>query len=401
MPVYTYTAVDANGKSVRGRITASNELDLEDRLESQGFMLMVHKAEKPKKSWLFSPINPKELLMFCVHMEQMERAGVPILDALADLRDSSENPTFRDVMADIYENIKGGEVLSAALKKRPDVFSEIFVGLISAGESTGEISTAFGHMANHLRWTVEFRRKIRKAISYPIGLVVVMTALITLMMTFVVPQLIKFITEQDFEIPGYTQALIATSDAFVHYWYIILGLPILGLAGLITLYRGNEAVRYVMDSFFLRLPVLGQVLLKINIARFSRFFALTFNSGIGVLECLDTARKVVNNRVIKESVTHIIQSVSEGVSLTRSISATERFPSLVVRMFKVGEDTGNMEEALENINFFYDREVEDSIDQMIGIIKPTLIIVMGGILFWIIAAVFGPLYGSFSKIDVF
>ena len=399
MPVYTYMATNSSGNTVKGKLTASNDLDLEERLTELGLVLIDHKALNKGKAGLISKVNTKELIVFCVHMEQLDKAGVPVLDALSDIRDSADSPAFRDVIADVYESVKGGDVLSVALKKRPDVFSNIFVGLIAAGEKTGNMAESCGQLAAHLKWNNDLRRKIKKAITYPIILIIVMSAVVALMMLFVVPQLVDFLQAQGFDLPFHTKALIWTSNMFVDYWYLIFGLPILTLIILVILYKNSESARYKIDSALLKMPFIGPVILKINLARFSHFFAITFKSGMGVLDCLGTARNVVGNAVIKEAVYFIIQNVSEGNSLTRAISATQKFPSLVVRMFKVGEDSGNMEDALHNINFFYDREVEDSVNGMIEIIQPTLTVVMGGIMFWVTAAVFGPLYESFSNLE--
>lgn len=400
MPTYSYTAVNESGGTAKGKVTASNEFDLEERLREQDLMLLTFKAEKKSKGGLLGgKIGVKELIMLCVHLEQLDKAGVPLLDALADMRDSADSAGFRDVMSDIYEQVKGGEMLSAAMAKRPDVFNEVFIGLIAAGEKTGNMSASFGHLSHHLKWNNDLRRSIKKAMSYPIALILVMTGVISLMMIFVIPQLVDFLESQGFDLPIHTRALIATSEFFVNYWYMILGIPILFLIIMIMLYKNSSTIRYRIDSILLKSPFIGIVILKINLARFSHFFAITFSSGIGVLDCLDTARKVIGNMVIKEAVTFIIQNVSEGNSLTGAISSTQRFPSLVVRMFKVGEDSGNMDDALKNINFFYDREVEDSVARMISVLQPTITIVMGAIMFWVVAAVFGPLYGSFSEID--
>lgn len=400
MPTFQYRAINSAGQTVKGKVTAANELDLEERLGDLGLTLLDSKAQKPGMSKLIGKISIKELTMFCIHMEQLDRAGVPLLDAIADMRDSTDSPSFRDVMSDIYESVKGGEILSQALKKRKDVFDEVFVGLISAGERTGKIAESFGHLSTHLKWTNDLRRSIRKALTYPTILLVVMSGVISLMMIYVVPKLVDFLVSQGFDLPLHTRALIATSAAFVDYWYIIFGIPIIAIISIISIYKSSDTARYKIDAFLLKFPFVGQVILKINLARFSHFFGVTFSSGIGVLECLETARNVVSNRVISESITFIMQNVSEGNSLTRAISATQRFPSLVIRMFKVGEDSGNMDEALKNINFFYDREVEDSVKGMIEVIQPTLTVVLGMLMFWIIAAVFGPLYDSFGKMGL-
>jgi type IV pilus assembly protein PilC len=396
MPVYNYFAIDKEGKQVRGRVTASGPMELESKLEQMGNDLIDYKVEK-KRGGLGGGIKPKDMIMFCVHMEELDKAGVPLVDALIDLRDTVENPKMRDLLTDIIEYVKGGDKFSDALRKRKDVFDELFVGLIGTGEETGKLGEAFAHLSAHIKWNTDFRRKIKKAISYPIVLIVVMITVITLMMLFVVPQLVDFLQKQGFELPFYTQALISVSAFFADYWWsVVFGIP----GFLITVIVCNKNIpsfKRWLDSVFLKIPGIGDVILKINLARFVKFFSITFSSGLGVLESLEISRKVVTNTIINEAIKELTINISEGQRLTEAFSEAGAFPSLVVRMFKVGEESGNMERSLSNVNFFYEREIDDAVEAMVGMIQPTLLVMMGGLLTWVIAAVFGPVYSSFSN----
>ncbi len=293
--------------------------------------------------------------------------------------------------------MKNGSMLSAAFAAYPKVFSEVFVGLVAAGEKTGNLSESFMHLSDHLKWSAEIKRKVKKATRYPIALVVVISIVVTVLMMFVVPKLVDFIIAQGFSIPLHTRALIAVSYGFEHYWYLILGTPVLLFMGLMIAYRVSEPFAYRVDSIMLRTPVIGPVIRKLDMARFTHFFSVMFNSGIDILDSLESAKGVVGNRVLKDSIDLVKTNVTEGNSLTSSLRLSNQFPNLVIRMFKVGEDSGNMSEALENVNFFYNREVNDAVEAMVGMIQPALTVVMGIIIFWVIAAVFGPLYESFSK----
>jgi type IV pilus assembly protein PilC len=216
-------------------------------------------------------------------------------------------------------------------------------------------------------------------------------------MMFVVPKMVDFIISQGFDIPVHTRALIAVSYGFEHFWYLILGTPVVLVMGFLILRRTSESFAYKTDAIFLKTPVFGPVIRKIDMARFTHFFSVMFNSGIDILDSLEAAKGVVANRVLRESIDLVKTTVMDGNSLTSALRLSNQFPNLVIRMFKVGEDSGNMSGALENINFFYNREVNDSVDAMVGMIQPALTVVMGLMIFWIIAAVFGPLYESFSK----
>lgn len=396
MPAFNYSAINDRGRMIRGSMVAENEIDLESRLKEVGLDLVNYK-EQPKKKGGKSKIKLKDMIILCLHLEQLSRAGVPIHEALADVRDSTESKKLRDIMTDVLEKVKAGSKLSEALANYPRVFNEVFVGLIAAGEKTGKLTESFVHMSHHMKWNADLRRKVKKAVTYPIVLLVVMSGVITILMMFVVPKLIKFIIDQGFTIPIHTRALIATSEAFQSSWYIILGVPVGLFMFLMTLYRTSEPFAYFMDNLFLKLPVMGQTIRKINLARFTHFFSVMFKSGIDIPDALLSSRNVVGNRILKESVEIVHRSILEGNNLTSSLRISNQFPTLVIRMFKVGEDSGNMNDALENITFFYDREVNDAVDGMIGFIQPTMTLFLGGLIFWVIAAVFGPLYQSFSN----
>lgn len=396
---YKYKSMNSKGHLVSGTVMAENDLDLESRLKALGLDLIDYREIRTRKKTAGkgTKVKIRDLIVMCMHLEQLDRAGVPLHDAIADVRDSTESAKLKDVLTGVYESVKTGTLFSQALSAYPRVFNEVFVGLVAAGEKTGNLSMSFVNLGNHLKWTENIKRKVKKATRYPIALLVILSFVITILMMFTVPKMLDFITSQGFEIPIHTRALIAVSHAFADYWYLILGVPILLIGFIIILYRANESFAYNMDALTLKLPLIGPVVRKIDMARFTNFFAVMFNSGIDVIESLDGAKKVVANRVLRESIEIVKSNVTDGNSITSSLRLSNQFPNLVIRMFKVGEDSGNLNEALENIKFFYDREVNDAVDSLVGSIQPILTVVMGILIFWIIASVFGPLYQSFSK----
>lgn len=379
-----------------GTMVAENEIDLESRLKEIGLDLITYR-EQTRRANKSARIRLKDMIILCLHLEQLSRAGVPIHEAIADVRDSTESHKLRDIMTDVLEKVKTGSTFSEALSNYPRVFNEIFIGLMAAGEKNGNLTESFLNMSEHMKWTGDLRRKVKKAVRYPLVLLVVMSLVIAILMVAVVPKLLKFITDQGFAVPWHTKALIFVSEAFQSHWYLIMGVPVLLFIVVSALYRTMEPVAYWIDGIMLKIPVIGSTIRKIDLARFTHFFSVMFKSGINIPDALVAARNVVKNRVIRESVEMVHRSIVEGNNLTSSLRISNQFPTLVVRMFKVGEDSGNMNEAMSNIKFFYDREVNDSVDAMVGMIQPTLTLVMGGMIFWVIAAVFGPLYQSFSQ----
>jgi type IV pilus assembly protein PilC len=198
-------------------------------------------------------------------------------------------------------------------------------------------------------------------------------------------------------LPFMTVALISFSNFMKNYWYFGIVIPMV-IYSIIKMIQTSENLSIKFDNFKLKLPIFGSIISKIESAKFCQFFSLTFKSGLGVLECLESSCGVIKNKAIKKAILQVKNNVSDGQSMNKSIGSTGYFPSLVVRMFKVGEESGNMESSLQNIKFFYDREINDSIDKIVGMIQPTITLVMGFMIGWITVAVFGPIYGTFSSI---
>ena len=400
MPYYKYKALDYKGRTIIDKIIAANDIELEQKLKSMGLDLFDYSITKESSGFFTDKsVSRKDIIVLCIQLEQMERSAVPLLEAIGDLRDNSDNHGMKSILATIYDNLSNGTGLSDALRDFPDIFDEVFVGLVKAGEKTGNLADVFHHIANHLKWLDNINGTIKKATYYPVFLLVIMCVVIGVMMTFVIPQLSRFLIAQGFELPIHTKALISTSEFFINHYISIFSIPILAYFGIKIGSKISENFAFTIDMIILMIPKIGITIRKIEVARFCRFMGITYRSGIGILECLDISQNVVVNMVIKDSISTIKKNISDGMSLTNAIQSTNQFPPMVVRMMRIGETSGRLDETLANVNYFYDREVDDSVSQMIGVIQPTLTIVMGAVMLWISLAVFGPLYSSFSKLN--
>jgi type IV pilus assembly protein PilC len=399
MPNFYYKALNDVGGKVGGVLFAENPSELSSMLKSSNLELISFKEEKKSPfSRLFAPkISDKDKVAMFVHLDQLERAGVSIVDSIIDLKENADSKSVRGLMQEVYESIKKGSMFSESLAKRPDAFSTVYVGLIETGEKTGNLANSFTNIIEDLKWGMDMKRKTRKATIGPSFGIVLMCAVTGTMTTVVVPKVTGFLLGQGIDLPFATRALIAFSDFVKAYWmYVIATPPALWIT--FKILTQSEKIAVIVDDFKLKLPIIGPILNKIDAAKFCQFFGMTFKSGLGVLECLDASASVIKNRAIRKSIIGVKAQVSDGQSLAESISSTGYFPSLVARMFKIGEDSGNMEEALKNIKFFYDREINDSIDRLVSLIQPSITMVMGGMIAWIVVAVFGPVYGMFSKL---
>jgi type IV pilus assembly protein PilC len=397
MKHFRYKVINENGRYVSGRMSAENPSDLATILRSTGLELVSFKEEKQKTYGFFNKIKTRDLIAVFIHLEQLERAGVSIIDSINDLKETADSERIKNLMAEIYEAIKNGSLFSESLSKHPDVFNPIHVGLISMGEKTGNLATSFGSIIEDLKWNMDIKRKTKKATTGPLFGIFMMCIVLGIMTTVVVPKVTGFIIAQGLTLPIMTVALIGFSDFVKNNWYLIIfSVPLIII--LMKLLAKNPEMAVKIDDLKLKLPIVGPIISKIDAAKFCQFFAMTFKSGLGVIECLEASSSVIKNKAMKKSIIVVKQQVTDGQSLAKAIALTGYFPNLVIRMFKIGEESGNMETALQNIKFFYDREINDSIDKLVGMIQPALTIVMGGMIAWITIAVFGPIYGSFSKL---
>ncbi|MFM2200740.1 MAG: hypothetical protein RL769_795 [Pseudomonadota bacterium] len=394
---YRYKAIDQNGKTVNGKMSAENPAELLTMLRANSLELISYSQDKVGGG-LFSKIKTADLISIFVHLEQLEKAGVSIIDSIADLKENADSIKVRNLMHEIYEAIKNGSLFSESLTKHPHVFNKIYIGLIAMGEKTGNLANAFASIIEDIKWNNDINRKTAKAVRGPMFGILIMFIVLGVMTSVVVPKVTAFLTAQSIDLPAMTVALIAFSDFMKNYWYVMIIVPIIFYI-FVKIFQTSEKMAIKIDDLKLKVPVFGPIIKKIDSAKFCQFFALTFRSGLGVLDCLESASGVIKNKAIKRSIIQVKDQVSDGQSMTKSIGATGYFPSLVVRMFKVGEESGNMESALQNIKFFYDREINDSIDKIVGMIQPTITLVMGLMIAWITIAVFGPIYSTFSNIQ--
>lgn len=396
MNQYRYKGIDRNGKYVNGQLSAENPGELSSLLREKQVELISFKVEK-KGGGFGKSISAKDMIAMFVHLEQLDKAGISIIDSVSDLRDTSDSNKIKSLMHEVYESIRNGNLFSESLAKHPHIFSQVYIGLISTGEKTGNLSGCFFSIIEDLKWSMEMKRKVKKATMGPLFGLLVMFGVVGVMTTVVVPKVTDFLLSQKIELPVATTALIAFSNFVKKKWYIVISTPII-IFTIIKILKRSSELEVKMDMMMLKIPIIGAIINKIDAAKFCQFFSMTFKSGLGVLECLDSASSVIRNTAIKRSILVAKQQISDGKSLAESIKSSGYFPNLVIRMFKIGEDSGNMEGALQNIKFFYDREINDSIDRIIGLMQPTLTFVMGGMIAWIALAVFGPIYGSFSNL---
>lgn len=399
MAQYKYKAMDKAGNLINGRMQATNILELEHRLNVQGQDLITGIEYKPGNvRFGRRSLTRRELINMVFQLEQLTKSGVPLLEGLHDLRDSTPPGYFHDVLATLVESIEGGKTFSAALRDFPNDFDTIFIALIAVGEETGELPKILKDMGETLRWADELVAATMKIIMYPAIVAVVVFSVAAFLMIYLVPKIIPFVKEMGGEIPFHTVALIAVSNFFVNFWWLLVFTPPTVIYLVKSGAKKSAAFRFKLDSLKLRVPLFGAISFKIKLARFASYMALLYASGITVLRALDICKDLVDNMVMAESIERASRFIAEGNSISESFSRLDMFPPLVVRMLKVGENTGNLDEALTNVSYFYNREVQEAIDKIEPAISPVLTIVMGTLLAWIMMSVLGPVWDAVAKV---
>jgi len=399
MPIFKYKAIDEYGQSIHGRIDAVNDADLESRLIPMKLELITFQEAKTGSGLsLSSNVSRRDLITFCMHMEQLTRAGVPILDALGDLCEGMDNARFREIISSIITGIEGGKSFSEALAEYPAIFDKVFVSLVKAGEHSGELSEVLKRLSESLKWQDELAAHTKKLVMYPAFVGSVVLGVVFFLMIYLVPQMVAFIQNMGQELPLHTKLLIMLSDFLVAYWYLVLIAPVVIFFTVRYLARVNPRVRFVLDGMKLRIWFVGPILRKIILSRFASYFALLYASGITVLSAVKISEDIVNNAVIADALNRIGTGIADGKSMSESIESVGLFPTLVLRMLKVGEGTGAIDDALLNVSYFYNRDVTESIERLQSMIEPIMTVVLGLILGWVMLSVLGPIYDLISSI---
>ncbi len=400
MSEYWYRAVNPAGKIVTGALAADSLIELETRLGKQKLELITGKEHKPLFQWgARKTVSRREMINFCFHMEQLTGAGVPVLESLKDLQESLERGYFQQVIGGVVEGIEEGRTFSQALEAYPSIFPPSFTSIVKAGEYSGELPVVMKDLMDSIKWQDELIAQTKKALTYPTFVGVVVIAVVFFLMIYLVPQMLSFITSMGQEIPLYTRALLFVSNCFVNYWHLMIAIPVVTLVGLRIAMKRSEALRILADRLILKVWVLGPILEKIQLARFSNHFALLYNSGVTVLDSLKISQEIVSNRMLRIALNDARQQIADGSSISEAFEQTCLFPRLVVRMLGVGENTGKLGDSILNVSYFYKRDVDDSIDRMQTLIEPAMTVILGLILGWVMMAVLGPIYDLMTKIE--
>ena len=398
---YKYSGINQNGKRVSGIVQADNALDLEQRLASANIDLLSYSE---KKASIFSSFSRKrvtrrDVIIVTSQLRQLLKAGVSLMEIINDLRTTYENPAVKEMLANVYESMEGGDSLSEALKPYELEFGQVYLSLLAVGERTGQLESILKNLEEMLKWEESLISKAKKVMIYPSIVAFVVLAVVILMMVFVVPQMLSFIKEMGGELGFATLSLIATSEFIQNHLIEILISPFIIILIIKQWLQRSRAFRLWFDESLLKIKLFGPVMYQLKIARFSNSLAVMYAAGVSFIESVKLSSSVVGNSYIENNISQAIRLIEEGSSINEAFMNAKVMPLMATRMVKVGELSGNMDEALHEVSRFYDVAAKETIDKIEPAIEPILTVVMAVVVGWVMMAVLGPIYDTISGVQ--
>ncbi len=378
MREYRYSALGSNGQTVTGIRQAESTDALTAELLEIGLILLKARSSFGSFGQLFSSsgrAGKKELRDFTQHMSTCLSAGIPAVSALADFQELSKG-TFGEVVSDIRGDVSSGTAIDEAFARHPQIFSTVYLAMLSAGQNSGNLDEAFEELVSYLEWNENLKSQMSQALIYPTMLLVGIIGLLMLMMLFVIPRFETMFEDVDFELPTLTVKVMAMGTFMVHWWWLIFGSIAVATIALKMYFRTDQGA-YNRDKFLLKVPVLGSFIQKIALSRFSKSFALIFASGLDLLRLLDLMKGVVGNEVMARQLTTIRNRVATGETLSESFADADVFPPLIQRLISVGEKTGSLDKSLMRASQYLDKEIPRDLKKAFTVFEGIIIAIMG------------------------
>lgn len=400
MPLYEYTALDSNGKNLKGVVDADNETHARSKLRSDGKYPVSIKegtdkarssARSKTRIGLFERIKQDDIHVMTRQLATLLGAAIPLVQALSSLVDQTDNPALKRVIARIREAVNEGSSLTNALGEHPKLFSSIYVNMIRAGEASGSLDVVLERLADFGENQQALRGKLKAALVYPIIMMIIGSAVLFILVTYVVPNITQVFDDMGRVLPAPTRFLLATSDILQNYWWLLL---VLGVGGIMVfkLIISRPAGRSVWDLWKLKMFIFGPVLRKILLARFASTLGSLLESGVGLIVSMQIVKALVDNVRIAGVLDDAMADIEKGKSMAHALSQSPWFPPMFVQMIAIGEQSGNLEPMLQKVSSAYEREVENAIMGMTSLIEPLMIVMMGGVVMFIVLSILLPIF---------
>ncbi|PZP35701.1 MAG: type II secretion system protein F [Roseateles depolymerans] len=387
--IFEWEGKDRNGKIVKGELRAGGEAMVSATLRRQG--ILVNKVKKRRASGGKS-IKQKDIAVFTRQLATMMRAGVPLLQAFDIVGRGATNPRLTRLLNDIRQDVETGTSLSAAFRKHPMYFDALYCNLVEAGESGGILEALLDRLALYQEKTVAIKNKIKSALTYPIAVMVVAFIVVAVIMIFVVPAFKDVFTSFGADLPAPTLVVIALSEFFVKYWWLLFGSIGGGVYFFMQSWKRSEAMQKRMDRLLLKVPVFGDLMYKSAIARWTRTLSTMFAAGVPLVEALDSVGGASGNALFAEATEQIQRDVSTGSALTTSMQTTGIFPTMVLQMASIGEESGSLDHMLAKAAEFYEDEVDEAVKALSSLMEPFIIVILGGLIGGIVVSMYLPIF---------
>jgi len=387
--VFEWEGKDKNGKIVRGEMRAGGEAMVSASLRRQG--ILTTKVKKRRLSGGKS-IKQKDIAIFTRQLATMMRAGVPLIQSFDIVARGSTNPKVTRLLNDIRSDVETGTSLSAAFRKHPLYFDSLYCNLVEAGEAGGILETLLDRLAVYQEKTMAIKNKIKSALIYPVAVILVAFVVLAVIMIFVIPAFKDVFKSFGADLPAPTLAVIAMSEFFVKFWYVIFGVLIGGTYFFIQSWRRSEKMQKAMDRLLLRVPVFGAIVNKAVIARWTRTLSTMFAAGVPLVEALDSVGGAAGNAVFAEATEQIQKDVSTGSALTTSMQTTGVFPVMVLQMVAIGEESGSLDQMLGKAAEFYEDEVDEAVKGLSSLMEPFIIVILGTLIGGIVVSMYLPIF---------
>jgi len=386
---YTWEGKDKSGKVVRGDVRATGENLARATLRRQGVLVTKIKAQKVGRG---GSVSEKDVTLFSRQMATMMKAGVPLLQAFDIVGKGASNPAVTKLLMDVKMEIETGSTLAAAFRKYPKYFDPLFCNLVAAGEQAGILETLLDRLATYKEKTLAIKSKIKSALFYPVAIIVVAFVITAVIMIFVIPAFKTVFANFGADLPAPTLVVLAISEFFVAYWYLIFGMIGGGVYGFLALWKKSLAVQIFMDRLALRIPVFGDLIRKATIARWTRTCSTMFAAGVPLVEALDSVGGAAGNWVYANATKQIQAEVSTGTALTSAMVNAKVFPNMVLQMVSIGEETGALDSMLSKVADFYEAEVDDAVDALASLMEPMIMVVLGVLIGGMVIAMYLPIF---------
>lgn len=390
--VFSWEGTDRKGGKVKGELSGTNTALVKAQLRKQG----INPTKVRKKGIsLFSKgkkIKPMDIALFTRQMATMMGSGVPLLQSFDIIGEGFENPNMRKLVDEVKQEVASGNSLANSLRKKPQYFDDLYCNLVDAGEQSGALESLLDRVATYKEKTESLKAKIKKAMTYPIAVVVVAIVVSAILLIKVVPQFQSVFANFGAELPAFTRMVISISEALQEWWFIVLILLFAAAFAFREVHRRSEKFRDGMDRAILKTPVVGDILYKSAVARYARTLSTTFAAGVPLVEALDSVSGATGNVVFRTAVNKIKQDVSSGTQLNFSMRTTGVFPSMAVQMAAIGEESGSLDAMLDKVASYYEEEVDNAVDNLTTLMEPMIMAVLGVLVGGLIIAMYLPIF---------